>query len=96
MTSTRERCYEVTEEGRAHPLVQAVMEELRWNLNVPEDGLAAYGIAKVAHVAGAVAAAVALGLDPEELRITPQEYSEVVGTLAQSGGEFILVEAPGE
>lgn len=61
------------DETLKHPLVQDVMAELRGNLGVSDDGLPAYGIAKVAHYAAQVARAQALGFDPDLLRMTPEE-----------------------
>ena len=57
----------------AHALVEGVMAELRGNLGVSDDGLPAYGIAKVAHHAAQVALATAWGVNPDALKMTTGE-----------------------
>lgn len=56
-----------------HELVEGVIEEFMDNIGIPDSGLPAYGIRKVAHYAAMVARAEALGFDPNLLRMTPQE-----------------------
>lgn len=70
------------DEALRHPLVVDVMAELRSNLGVSDDGLPAYGIAKVAHYAAQVAYAVALDVDPNVLRMSPSEARSVQLELA--------------
>ncbi len=66
----------------AHPIVDRCMAELRMNLGVSDDGLPAYGIAKVAAYAAQVARAQALGVDPELLRVTSEEANSLTLELA--------------
>lgn len=66
-----------SEKALEHELVREVMAELRGNLNVSDDGLAAYGIQKVAYYAASVARAQALGFNPNLLRMTESEANSV-------------------
>lgn len=85
------------DETLRHPLVVGVMAELRGNLGVSDDGLPAYGIAKVAHYAAQVARAQALGFDPELLRMTPDEANsaqmELAAAAVFAGVPVTLVDA---
>ncbi|MFP7833113.1 hypothetical protein [Marisediminicola sp. LYQ134] len=66
-----------------HPLVEDVINELAENLGVdPEKGLPAYGMRKVALYAAQVARAQTLGIDPEALRMTPDEANSHMLALA--------------
>jgi hypothetical protein len=56
-----------------HQLVEGVIEEFMDNIGLPDSGLPAYGIRKVAHYAAMVARAEALGFDPNLLRMTNEE-----------------------
>ena len=56
-----------------HALVEGVMAELRSNLGVSDEGLPAYGIAKVAHYAAQVAIATAWSVNPDVLKMTARE-----------------------
>ena len=68
-----------------HPLMRAVMAELRANLGVSDNSLPAYGIAKVAHYAAQVARAQALGFDPDLLRMSADEaHSEQLRLAAEA------------
>lgn len=60
-----------------HPLVMAALQEYLENLGLDDSGLPAYGIRKVAAYAAQVARAQALGIDPEQLRLTPEEARSV-------------------
>lgn len=80
-----------SEKALNHELVREVMSELRGNLHVPEDGLEAYGIQKVAYYAASVARAQALGFDPNLLRMTPTEATSVQMRLA---AELVLKGVP--
>lgn len=73
-----------------HPLVVGVMAELRDNLGVSDDGLPAYGIAKVANYAAQVAFAVAYGVEPDVLRLSKEEAnSELLRRAAEAVGNGI-------
>lgn len=67
-----------------HPLVQDVMEELCFNLRIEYEGLPRYGLRKVALYVAIVARAQALGIDPDDLRSTPDEATEDMMRLAQA------------
>jgi hypothetical protein len=60
-------------ESIKHDLVEGVIEEFMDNVGIPDTGLPAYGIRKVALYAAQVARAHALGFDPNLLRMTPDE-----------------------
>lgn len=75
------------EKALAHPLVKGVMEEFADNMGFELKGLPRYGLAKVAHYAASIARAQALGIDPEDLRSTPQETTEHQMRLAEKAIE---------
>lgn len=79
---TREEAVATADLALKHPLVVGVMAELRKNLRVSATGLPAWGIAKVAHYAAQVAFAIAYGVDPDVLRLTPEEARSVLLRLA--------------
>lgn len=80
------------DQALAHPIVESVMAELRGNLGVPDDGLPAYGIVKVAHYAASVAIAQTVGVDPDLLRMNADEASaEVLRIAAEMVGHGIPV-----
>lgn len=56
-----------------HPLVVEVMKEFADNMGFKLEGLPRYGLKKVAMYAAQVARAQALGIDPDDLRSTPEE-----------------------
>lgn len=66
------------EQATQHPIVQNAVKELLDNLRLPDGGLARYGIEKVAHYAATVARAQGLGLDPDLLRLTPEEANSEI------------------
>lgn len=73
MDEFRELVAKIADGVCAHPLVEEIMAELRDNLGVSEDGLPAYGIAKVAHYAAQVAIATAWSVNPDMLKMTASE-----------------------
>ena len=83
-----------------HEMVVRVMAELRENLGVPDTGLPAYGIAKVAHYAAAVARAQALGFDPNLLKMTNDEATSeqlrLAAELVFRGVPVLTVEVDGD
>ena len=70
-----------------HELVEGVIAEFMDNINVPDEGLPAYGIRKVAMYAAQVARAQALGFDPELLRSNRAESTEAQIELARMATE---------
>ncbi len=74
-----------------HDLVQSVCRELADNLGVPFDGLPRYGIEKVAIYAASVAVTQTLGIDPDLLRLTPEEANSA---LLQQAAEAVAAGIP--
>jgi hypothetical protein len=60
------------EKALDHALVKNVIEEQMQNLGT-DNALVRYGLTKIAMYAASVARAQALGIDPDELRHTPEE-----------------------
>lgn len=56
-----------------HPTVRQAMEEYAENMRFELSGLPAYGLEKVARYAAMVARCQAVGVDPDEMRLTPAE-----------------------
>lgn len=61
-----------------HDLVTGVMEEYADNMGFKLEGLAKYGLTKVAMYAAQVARAQALGFDPDLLRMSDEEADQVM------------------
>ena len=74
MSDWRQEHANEAEKALRHHLVQYVMEEFANNMGFKLDGLPKYGLMKVASYAAQVARAQALGIDPEDLRSTPEEH----------------------
>jgi len=95
----RNRAVEISDATVEHPIVERVMAELRGNLEVGDDGLPAYGIAKVAAYAAQVGAALALGYNPEILRTSSPEaraYLENLAAAAAAAGVPVHVVIDGD
>lgn len=73
MTIDRQAFANEAEKALDHPLVASVIDELLSNLGVSRESDEFYGIAKVAMYVATVARAQALGIDPDELRMTADE-----------------------
>ena len=74
MTSDEKQAFaNEAERALAHPLVRDVIEEFADNMGFDLEGLPKYGMMKVAMYAATVARAQALGIDPNDLRHTPEE-----------------------
>ena len=74
MTSDEKQAFaNEAEKALDHPLVRDVIEEFADNMGFALEGLPFYGIMKVAMYTATVARAQALGIDPDELRHTPEE-----------------------
>lgn len=68
-----------------HQLVIDAMDEFAGNMGFKREGLAEYGLAKVAFYAATVARAQALGFDPDLLRLSSAEgYSVMLEQAAQA------------
>jgi hypothetical protein len=82
-----------SEKALEHPIVASAIVELRDNLGVSENSFPAYGIAKVATYAAQVARAQALGIDPEDLRLTADEArSEMLRLAAEAAFDGVPVD----
>ena len=83
------------EKALSHPLVVRVIDEQLMNLNATRGGLVYYGLSKIAMYAATVARAQALGIDPDALRMTPDEQADAMVAqaerLAESGMPVIVV-----
>jgi UDP-N-acetylmuramyl tripeptide synthase len=82
------------EQAYKHPLVKSVVQELLFNLRAEGDALVSYGIHKVANAVAIVARCQALGIDPEELRMTDEEiatHMERMAQIALEAGKLIMV-----
>jgi hypothetical protein len=87
------------EKALDHPLVQEVIEELFFNLNINNAGLPRMGIMKVGMYVATVARAHALGIDPDELRMTDEESDDFQLSLIQAmigAGKPVVVITTGE
>lgn len=73
MSGWKQEFADEAEKALQHPLVENVMEEFAGNMRFKLEGLPEYGLRKVAAVAAQVARAQALGIDPDTLRLTPEE-----------------------
>ena len=84
------------EKALSHPLVTDVVDELLRNLGEDRAGLVFYGIMKVAMVTASVTLAQARGIDPDALRLTPEESArrlmERGRRIAEAGGTVLFVE----
>lgn len=60
-----------------HDLVQRAFEEFALNMGFELTGLPKYGLEKIASIAAQVSRAYALGIDPDDLRMTTQEANEL-------------------
>lgn len=69
----KQRHAEAADAAIEHPLVVSAVQEYLENLGLDDSSLLAYGIRKVAAYAAQVARDQALGIDPEQLRLTPEE-----------------------
>ncbi len=69
------------EKALEHELVKDVIDEQMFNLGTNDDWVR-YGFMKVAHYAASVARAQALGIDPDLLRLSPEEANSEVLRLA--------------
>jgi hypothetical protein len=83
MTATDWKQHHANEAEKAvyHPMVQHVIEEFARNMKISLDGLPRYG-QKIATYAAQVARAQTLGIDPELLRLTADEYNSEALRLA--------------
>lgn len=80
----------------AHPITQEAIDELLFNLRSSRNRMEYYGLLKICNVVGHIARAQALGIDPETLRMTDDEASEVVRdrirAVADAGNPVIVVD----
>lgn len=87
------------EKAVRHDLVASAIDELLDNLGRTTDGLARYGLMKVAHYAAQVARAHALGFDPDLCRLTATEANASLierAALAAMEGVPVWVIAEGD
>ncbi len=88
------------EKALDHALVRSVIREFADNMGFELEGLPKYGIMKVAMYVATVARAQALGIDPDELRQTPQEATAAtidrMLTMMQAGVPIVVVDAVDE
>lgn len=59
-----------------HDMVQGAMEEFALNMGFELTGLPKYGLEKIALIAAQVSRAYALGINPDDLRMTVEEANE--------------------
>jgi hypothetical protein len=79
------------EKALDHEAVQHAIQEFADNMGFVLEGLPAYGLNKVAHYAAMVARAQALGIDPDELRYTPEEAN---GALMEKAAQMVYAGVP--
>ncbi len=73
-----------------HDLVQDVCHEQAQNFHIPYSGLHRYGLEKVASYAATVAIAQTFGIDPDLLRLTPDEANtELMKMAAEAVGQGV-------
>lgn len=82
VTDWKQELADEAEKALQHPFVVDAMQEFADNMRFKLDGLPSYGLHKVAGLAAQVARAQALGIDPDTLRLTPQEARELQMDLA--------------
>ncbi len=74
----------------AHDLVQDVCREQADNFRIPYSGLHQYGLEKIAIYAATVAIAQSLGINPDLLRLTPEEANaELMRAAAEAVGQGV-------
>lgn len=99
MSVDRLRYAAIGDRAVAHPIVKRVMEELYDNLGIDMTGLPRYGIHKVVSYAAQVGAAIADGLDPEVLRMSPAEataaWTRILGAALDAGVPVTTVSVEG-
>ena len=74
------------EKALDHPLVKDAIEEALFNHKGKEGDLLWYSFAKVAMYTASVARAQALGIDPDELRMT---HEEVTSSMLRTARSFV-------
>ena len=83
-----------------HPMTQAAIDELLFNLRSDRNRMEYYGLLKLCNTVGHVARAQALGVDVDSLRMDAEESAEWQGKLVKAfvdaGKPVILVEVPEE
>lgn len=87
------------EKALDHELVQKVMLEFADNMGFAFEGLPKIGLLKIAMYVATVARAQALGIDPDELRHTPQEGFDAQMRIAEAftrAGKPVTIVVPGE
>lgn len=81
-----------------HPLVKGVLDEFALNNRLEREGLVEYGLAKIVNAVGQVSIAIAMGIDPDELRATPEEQAAEMmrrlERLADAGVPTTLIVVP--
>lgn len=80
-----------------HPIVNDCAEELCFNLRIKYEGLPRYGIRKLMQYAAIVARCHALGIDPEEMRMTNEEADDLMLKMADGvagAGKPVIVIVP--
>lgn len=82
VTGWKQEHARVSELAVEHPIVQRAVREFADNMGIAPVGLPWYGLHKVALYAAQVARALALGIDPETLRTTPEEADAVQARIA--------------
>lgn len=74
MDDAEKRAHSVeAERALEHPLVRDVIAEQMANLRLDGSALERYALEKIAHYSATVGRAMALGIDPDELRLTAGE-----------------------
>lgn len=92
MTSNEKQAFaNEAEKALDHALVKDVIEEQLGNLGRTDDGLARYGLTKIAMYTASVARAQALGIDPDDLRHTPEEAN---ASLLRTARAFVAAGKP--
>lgn len=68
-----------------HEFVLNAMKEFASNMDFSLDGLPKYGLMKIAHITASVAIACERNIDPEDLRITQEEFLQAVKEYVKHG-----------
>lgn len=77
MTSEEKQAFaDEAEKALSHRMIEGVVDEALFNHGGDKSSLLYYSLMKVAMYTASVARAQALGIDPDELRSTPDEANE--------------------